>query len=111
MRTVGKGSVGAEERAKRRRGGPRLIAGTIAETLPFSGGRHGSPGGTDTSRHYPALWAIGLAANIVGVPLAKSFVRVYDRPFPSRPAPQRTAGVPPPEAAFERVAPLGHRGV
>ncbi|MFC7261218.1 hypothetical protein [Streptomyces lutosisoli] len=66
-----------------------FLASAIPETWPFGGGRHGSPGGTETSRRYPALWAIGLAATLVGVPLAKSFVRVYDRLFPPRAAANR----------------------
>ncbi|QQM43019.1 hypothetical protein [Streptomyces liliifuscus] len=59
-----------------------VLFGAILETWPFGGGRRGSPGGTDTSRRYPALWVTGLAATLVGVPLAKLFIRVYDRLFP-----------------------------
>lgn len=66
-----------------------FLAGAIPETWPFGGGRHGSPGGTETSRRYPALWAIGLAATLVGVPLAKGFIHAYDRLFPPRPTENR----------------------
>ncbi|MFI1212074.1 hypothetical protein ACH4UV_31240 [Streptomyces sp. NPDC020802] len=61
-----------------------VLFGAILETWPFGGGRRGSPGGTDTSRRYPALWVTGLAATLVGAPLAKAFIRVYDRLFPPR---------------------------
>ncbi|AVH58462.1 hypothetical protein C4B68_24820 [Streptomyces dengpaensis] len=63
-----------------------VLFGAIMESLPFGGGRHGGPGGTDTSRQYPALWAIGFAASLVGIPLAVLLVRVYDRLFPPRAA-------------------------
>lgn len=61
-----------------------VLFGAIPETWPFGGGRRGSPGGTDTSRRYSALWVTGLAATLVGVPLTMAFVRVYDRLFPPR---------------------------
>jgi len=61
-----------------------VLGGTILETLPSGGGRHGGLGGTDTSRRYPAHWATGLAATLVGIALAVVFVRVYDRLFPPR---------------------------
>ncbi|GAA3084719.1 hypothetical protein ACFQ0X_00920 [Streptomyces rectiviolaceus] len=42
------------------------MGGAVAETWPFGGGRRGSPGGTETSRHYPALWAAGGGATLLG---------------------------------------------
>lgn len=68
-----------------------VLFGAIPETWPFGGGRRGSPGGTDTSRRYSALWVTGFAATLVGVPLTMAFVRVYDRLFPPR-APTNRSG-------------------
>ncbi|MFH8612850.1 hypothetical protein ACH4D5_35795 [Streptomyces sp. NPDC018029] len=43
------------------------IGGAVVDTWPFGGGRRGGPGGTDTSRQYPSLWAAGLGATVVGI--------------------------------------------
>ncbi len=61
-----------------------LLLGVIGESLPFGGGKNSHSNGTETSRAYWGLWAVGFGATVAGIPLVMVFIRVYDRVFPPR---------------------------
>ncbi|MGW6062285.1 hypothetical protein [Streptomyces sp. NPDC055189] len=56
-----------------------LTGGAVVDASPFGGGRWGSPGGTDTSRHYPGLWAVGCGATLLGILVLTVVIRTREK--------------------------------
>ncbi|MGE6736309.1 hypothetical protein [Streptomyces sp. NPDC059900] len=56
-----------------------VVGGAAVETSPFGGGRRGSPGGTDTSREYPGLWAVGGGATLLGIAVLTVLILVREK--------------------------------